>query len=47
MTEAMPMMSALRRPLAVVRPGKVPVATVRRQVTVPMQFADGYTTSAW
>jgi GTP cyclohydrolase II len=46
MTEAMPMMSALRRPLAAVRLGKVPAATVRRQVDVPMQFADGYTTTA-
>ena len=46
MTEALPMMSALRRPLAAVRLGKVPAATVRRQVDVPMQFADGYTTTA-
>ena len=47
MTEAMPMMSALRRPLAAVRLGAVPAAaTVRRQVSVPLQFADGYATTA-
>lgn len=46
MTEAMPMISALRRPLAAVRFGRVPAATVRRQVSVPMQFADGYATTA-
>jgi len=47
MTEAMPMMTALRRPLAAVRLGAVPAAaTVRRQVSVPLQFADGYTTTA-
>jgi GTP cyclohydrolase II len=48
MTEAMPMMSAaLRRPLAAVRLGAVPAAaTLRRQVSVPLQFADGYSTTA-
>ena len=46
MTEAMPMISALHRPLAAVRFGRVPAATVRRQVNVPMQFPDGYTTTA-
>ena len=51
MTEAMPLMTPLRRPLTAVRLGSVPEATVpratvRKQVTVPLQFADGYTTTA-
>lgn len=51
MTEAMPVMTPLRRPLAAVRLGAVPEitvpdVTVRRQVNVPMQFADGYATTA-
>ena len=51
MTEAMPMMTPLRRPLAAVRLGAVPEvvvphATVRKQVTVPLRFADGYATTA-
>jgi GTP cyclohydrolase II len=51
MTEAMPMMTPLRRPLTAVRLGSVrepvvPRATVRKQVTIPLQFADGYSTTA-
>ena len=46
MAEAMPARSTMLRPLATVRLATVPVATVRRQVTVPLKFADGYGTTA-
>jgi GTP cyclohydrolase II len=46
LTEAMPMRSTVRRPLTAVRLGTIPTATVRRQVTVPLRFADGYATTA-
>ena len=48
MTEAMPMptMTSLRRPLTAVRRGAVAEVTVRRQVSVPLRFADGYATTA-
>jgi GTP cyclohydrolase II len=46
MSEAMPARSITRRPLAAVGLATVPAATVRRQVSVPLQFADGYATTA-
>jgi GTP cyclohydrolase II len=46
MAEAMPARSTMLRPLATVRLATVPDATVRRQVTVPLKFADGYATTA-
>jgi GTP cyclohydrolase II len=46
MADAQPTEPAARRPLAAVRLGAVPAATVRRQVSVPLRFADGYTTTA-
>ena len=35
-----------QKPLTVVRPGRVPAATLRTQVTVPLRFVDGYATPA-
>jgi hypothetical protein len=47
MTEVLPVMTTtLRRPLAAVRLGAVAEVTIRRQVNVPLRFADGYATTA-
>ena len=46
MFEPLPPASAPRRPVAVARPGTVPQATVRRQVTLPLRTPDGYGTAA-
>ncbi|HEX2810940.1 MAG TPA: GTP cyclohydrolase II [Kineosporiaceae bacterium] len=46
MADALPTRPTARRPLTAVRLGAAPVATVRRQVSVPLRFADGYTTTA-
>src|SRR5664279_3502274 len=46
MADALPTRPTVRRPLAAVRTGAIPAATVRRQVSVQMKFADGYVTDA-
>jgi GTP cyclohydrolase II len=46
MAEAIPARSTLSRPFAEARVATVPPATLRRQVSVPLRFADGYSTTA-